>query len=212
MKKHDEGYALVLVLVVMLVLCLVATSVLTIALNNLKKQETSVARMKAKYEAQGKIEEFYANLQYDITTYTVAYLEDGSEIKVTKYPVPQNFLSYINKDAGVVVSGSNEEDGEPQLGILEVKEGDTELRIRIKAYSGGSDPEKTDARRVEEQVCITCVLVLKSNVPVIIDVLDDKRDDDPGNDIVDYWLVDPVLSYSAYEVTVVTPEEGGPGE
>ena len=41
MKKHDEGYALVLVLVVMLVLCLVATSVLTIALNNLKKQETA---------------------------------------------------------------------------------------------------------------------------------------------------------------------------
>ena len=39
MRKHDEGYALPFVLVVFLVFSLIATSVLTVSLNTLKKQK-----------------------------------------------------------------------------------------------------------------------------------------------------------------------------
>ena len=216
MKKHDEGYALVLVLVVMLVLCLVATSVLTIALNNLKKQETSVARMKAKYEAQGKIEEFYARVQSEIyrQMYVLEYADEENEgvihpATIAKVIVTPELLSIINQNVGVVISGNDEE---KQLGILKVNDGDTELRIRIEAYGDGLNDEKQiDDESSIEQVRITCVLVLKTNVPIKIDDLDEQGDGDPENDVV-YWLVDPVLSYSEYEVTVVTPEKGGDGQ
>ena len=62
MKKHDEGYALVLVLVVILVLGIVASSLLSFALSNLKNQRASIDRMADKYEAAGEIEKLVAVL------------------------------------------------------------------------------------------------------------------------------------------------------
>ena len=55
-KKHDEGYALVFVLVVMVVLSLIAISLMTAALKNLRSQQATVAQMEAKYQAQGEME------------------------------------------------------------------------------------------------------------------------------------------------------------
>ena len=48
MKKHDEGYVLVYVTVVLLVFCLVAATILTGAHNNLQNQQKHVARQKVK--------------------------------------------------------------------------------------------------------------------------------------------------------------------
>ena len=56
MKKHNEGYTLVLVLVVMLVLTTVATAILTFSVSNLKNQQGMVDRMEAKYAAMGALE------------------------------------------------------------------------------------------------------------------------------------------------------------
>lgn len=56
MKKHDEGYVLPLVLVVMIVMCLIATSLMSFSLQNLKSQQASIERMAEKYEAEGIIE------------------------------------------------------------------------------------------------------------------------------------------------------------
>ena len=67
MKKHDEGYALVLVVVVIAVLGLVVIpSVLQGAVNNVESQRASVDRMIAKYEAQGEIEETVAKIQAEL--------------------------------------------------------------------------------------------------------------------------------------------------
>jgi len=60
MKKHDEGYALAFVLVVMLVLCLVAVTVLSYSLDNLRQQKIAAQRMQDQYIAQGKIEKVVA--------------------------------------------------------------------------------------------------------------------------------------------------------
>lgn len=57
MKRNDEGYVLILVLVVMIVLSLVAASVLTVSLRNLQNQQASLERMQDKYTAQGRIEQ-----------------------------------------------------------------------------------------------------------------------------------------------------------
>ena len=61
MKKHDEGYALVLVLVVMIVISLVAATVLTFSLRNLQNQQKSIQRMEDKYAAQGMVESCVQN-------------------------------------------------------------------------------------------------------------------------------------------------------
>lgn len=62
MKKHDEGYILAYVFVILVVICLLATSVLTVPLVNLRMQKASVERMKNQYAAQGRIEQMLARL------------------------------------------------------------------------------------------------------------------------------------------------------
>lgn len=66
MKKHDEGYALVLVLVVLAVLSLVVASVLSVSLKNLQSQQSAVERMQDKYAAQGQMEIVEAKLIYKV--------------------------------------------------------------------------------------------------------------------------------------------------
>lgn len=63
MKKHNEGYALPFVLVVMTVLCLVAVSVMSFSLRSLQSQQASIDRMKDQYLAEGEIEKVVAKLK-----------------------------------------------------------------------------------------------------------------------------------------------------
>ena len=93
MKKHNEGYALVLVLVVITVLCLVAMAMMAASLKNLQNQQSSIARMEAKYEAQGEIEKAIANLNTKLS-------ENGSQMSVDditdglySYPVTGSMTS-----------------------------------------------------------------------------------------------------------------------
>ena len=62
MKKHNEGYALVLVLVVLVVLSLVSVALMSVGLRNLKNQKAVGERMQDKYAAQGEIEKLTAAL------------------------------------------------------------------------------------------------------------------------------------------------------
>ena len=55
MKKRNEGYTLVYVLVVLVVLCLVASAVLSSAIRNLQFQKKAAASMADKYTVQGDI-------------------------------------------------------------------------------------------------------------------------------------------------------------
>lgn len=60
MKKHDEGYVLVYVTVVLLVFCLVATIILTGAHRNLQNQQKTIEQMKDQYVAEGMLEQIVA--------------------------------------------------------------------------------------------------------------------------------------------------------
>lgn len=62
MKKHNEGYVLIYVLVVMVVMGLVATGVLTVSLNNYRSQQAAGQRMQELYEAEGLAEQLVAEL------------------------------------------------------------------------------------------------------------------------------------------------------
>ena len=63
MRKHDEGYALVLVLVVLIVLSLLSAAVLTDSLKNLQAQENAVQRMADSYKAEGEIQKLVAQMK-----------------------------------------------------------------------------------------------------------------------------------------------------
>ena len=78
MKKHNEGYALVLVLVVITVLCLVAMAMTAASLKNLQNQQKSIERMEVKYAAQGEIEKAVSILEKKFKTEdTIAFSQDA---------------------------------------------------------------------------------------------------------------------------------------
>lgn len=63
MDKHNDGYALPFVLVVMVIICLVGVSILSASLNNLQNQQASIERMQAQYEVVGEIEKKMAQVE-----------------------------------------------------------------------------------------------------------------------------------------------------
>ena len=69
MKKHNEGYTLVLVMVVLIILCLLVSYVLTFSLNNLKTQQTAALRVQDQYAAAGELEAAVVQLQAFIDQY-----------------------------------------------------------------------------------------------------------------------------------------------
>ena len=71
MKKHDEGYTLPLVMVVLLVLAIVAVTIMTTSMNNMLRQQDFIEQMQDQYAAQGEIEKI------------VAQLKNGEEVQVT---------------------------------------------------------------------------------------------------------------------------------
>lgn len=66
MNKHDEGYVLVYVTVVLLIFCLVATVILTGALRSLNAQQNAIAQMQEQYVATGEIEKYIASFESQI--------------------------------------------------------------------------------------------------------------------------------------------------
>lgn len=63
MRKRNEGYALVLVLVVLVVLCILSSYILTFSLRNLNYQKASASRLQEQYTAAGEIEVAVGYLQ-----------------------------------------------------------------------------------------------------------------------------------------------------
>ena len=63
MRKNEDGYVLLYVLVVLVLLSLTAAAVCSIALHNLQAQRSSVEQMQKRYAAEGLGEQFVAKLQ-----------------------------------------------------------------------------------------------------------------------------------------------------
>lgn len=62
MKKHNEGYTLPLVMVVLLVLAIVAVTIMTTSMNNMLRQQGFIETMQDQYKAQGQIEAIVGQL------------------------------------------------------------------------------------------------------------------------------------------------------
>ena len=101
MRKNNDGYVLPFVLVVMIVLCIISTSLMTAALMNLRIQQRFTDQMVAKYEAQGEIEKIVA-----ILTRTVIEPEN-----LTTDAISAAFAAW-DDEVGVTQEGEEVEDGD----------------------------------------------------------------------------------------------------
>lgn len=103
MRKHNEGYALPLVLVVMVVLCLVAMTMMSVSLRNMENQRASIERMQDQYIAEGAIEAVLAEMDntnaVTITTDGANRFEDALTYRLKSY------CESVNKDV-VTVAGN----------------------------------------------------------------------------------------------------------
>ena len=119
MKKHDEGYALVFVLVVLVVLCIIAIGIMDFSLRNLESQQNTIHRMEAKYEAAGKIEEI------------VAAIENGSNLF---FPVIEQQIAFAeSEEQDTLKIAASQEAGEeqPLWVIAELKLSKTDWPVTI---------------------------------------------------------------------------------
>lgn len=110
MRKHNDGYVLPFVLVVLVVVCLVAVSLMSSALSNLQRQQASIQRMEAKYAAQGEIERAVTNWDTKVNqTYTGNFPEGTAEDEKTGEYAAQLVLKEIfGTDVTVEFSGEPE--------------------------------------------------------------------------------------------------------
>ena len=96
MKKHDEGYALVLVLVTMVVLGIAATALMSIGLRNLKAQQAVGERMVNKYAAQGEIEMAIALLSQPYEVEKEVQTDSGASEEDIKKELESRLIAYIS--------------------------------------------------------------------------------------------------------------------
>lgn len=96
MKKHDEGYTLPFVLVILTILYFVVSIVLTSAETTVTAQQQSIAQMKQKYAAQGKIEMLVGQL-CDVNEYVpLADVTDETEAAELEVKIEATLLAKIN--------------------------------------------------------------------------------------------------------------------
>ena len=82
LRTDTGGFALIYVLIVVLVLCAVAVTICTAALENYQAQEESVRQTRQLYQAEGEIEKFVA-LAEDVSSLTVSgtYVAEDADTK-----------------------------------------------------------------------------------------------------------------------------------
>jgi type II secretory pathway pseudopilin PulG len=125
MKKHDEGYVLIYVTVVLILFSLIGSMILTSAMKNLNAQQAAITQMQDKYVAQGMIELVAANkLELDGLDENVAgalqisKVENGTQV-IAKYGSVQItcVIDSKGKYASYQVASAESEFNEAEEGI-----------------------------------------------------------------------------------------------
>ena len=95
LRTDTGGYALIYVLIIVLVLCAVAVTICTAALENYQAQEDSVRQTQQLYQAEGEIEKFVA-LAEDVSSLTdSAEFSTESDAMGAAKAAYENYLNYL---------------------------------------------------------------------------------------------------------------------
>ena len=155
MKKHDEGYALVLVLVVMVVLGIAASALMSVGLRNLKAQQAVGERMVDKYAAQGEIEKVIALVSQPYEAEKEVQTDAEGSGEDAKKALENRLTAYVSE---WVKENSGAEPGEFQLNptatetkyeytcTIEVKAQKDNMSIDCKLQLTGSVEEEANAQ------------------------------------------------------------------
>jgi len=114
MKKHDEGYALPFVLVVLVVLCIIAVAIMDTSLRNLEAQQSTIQRMQSKYEAAGRIEAITAAMQTPADDASEAFVFPGNK----ELPGNLSFQIIAGESFLRVAASHGPEEGEKDLWLI----------------------------------------------------------------------------------------------
>ena len=175
-KRNTEGYVLIYVLIAVTVMGLIAATLMTSTLQVIQAQEKSVAYMKDKYEAQGEVERFMAELCALNTTYSSEQsrsTHDATQNSATKSEAinaatsgaTAAFLSAIT-DA----SGNHTSPSEVEPGIYEVPLKSTagsilvDAKVWIEVTTSTNTLESTDSTDPDRPLTTyTCTHEVKIN-------------------------------------------------
>lgn len=95
LRTDTGGYALIYVLIIVLVLCAVAVTICTAALENYQAQEESVRQTQQLYQAEGEIEKFVAQAEEVSSLTDSAECNTDSEAKDKAKAAYKTYLSSL---------------------------------------------------------------------------------------------------------------------
>ena len=175
MKKRQEGYVLVYVLIVIVLLALIGSTVCAISVRNLKAQQSSLARAQAAYQAEGQVERALG---------TIAACTISGSLSLSKDTPPANARTAARNQAMTDFTGWLEAEGNWPNCIT--KEEISAVELTLTAQEGGQ------------------LVTASVRIPVTIDVSGEPSADEEGQTLFyPYSLTVGNISYLSYRVETV---------
>lgn len=187
MKKHNDGYVLPFVLMVMIVLCIMSTSLMTAALRNLKTQQKFTEQMVEKYAAEGEIEKIVAQLSREEHFKDFEYSSAASEETEAKWPEGDEIKSDICDKIKDLIGENLVECSEDKITITDNEE-EKYVSCILKVKSSKESP------------IITAEIEIAGAI-VIQPLEDEVTSGDPGTTEKKYSISDLKLTYKSYEIS-----------
>ena len=207
MRKSDGGYVLLYVLAVLVVLALLALTVSSIALSNLRGQRAAVGNMQDRYAAEGVMEQAVARLQ-DSGTGPCSLSRSGFSSRTAA----ENDLKGACTD---LIGAMSESAGDPDGGI-------SGLSISVTGIAQAEDEQpgaptftfKTQAEAEAEDQQLNATLLVTLSVEIgsylVPEGTADPATGEPPTKEIFYYKVNSVsLSYDSYQIQTLEPEGGG---
>lgn len=198
MKKHNEGYVLPFVLVVLVVVCLVAVSLLTASLTNLNRQQASIDQMEAKYEAQGEIEKEIAVFFEDETKILEKTSEnvEKSDENQTAFAAAAQKLAYKEVLANFGIAYENAMPDE-----------DENSKALSKTFAYKRD-FKSVKKTLQVTAAVTVDITIKVNTPTV--AWNAEKNEYTAK--IEYTISYSDLVYKDYDISTILDEEVIPNE
>lgn len=193
MKKGTEGYVLIYVLVVFILLGLACTTVCTFALNGLKTQRAALESDRQRYAAEGLVEQVSALLM-------------DSSLGPAKL-AGEGFTSSANAQADLVSKYTE------MMDALDTE--DLAVSVENNVWDDEADTCTFETKIQAEQEGQQVSAVLSVTLPVSIDSYsvdvgepDPETGEQPTETRWKYSVTSASLSYDSYQVQAVEPEGG----
>lgn len=207
MRKSDGGYVLLYVLAVLVVLALLALTVSSIALSNLRGQRAAVGNMQDRYAAEGVMEQAVARLQ-DSGTGPCSLSGSGFSSRTAA----ENALKGACTD---LIGAMSESAGDPDGGIRGLSVSVTEIAQAEDEQTGAPTftfTTQAETEAEDQQLNATLLVTLSVEIDsylVTVGTPDPETGVSPTEERFRYKVNSVSLSYDSYQIQTLEPEGGG---